>query len=700
MLGPFLLCLVLLFHTTEASNYSNGDPRACYDGKGEKPFMFEVLPGFGWDNLVNENRGVVVNFNFSKCKTTEDRRYLIPDGIVTIPIKTSRMNVFSKLYDHWSQYESDTAFSVNNGASANIRGIKIAASFSSEYEHIKKHQLEDKSFTTKVQARFVRYTAKVLPDVQLDHSFRNRLLRIAGHIQQNRKMSTRYESELLVRDFGTHVLTSVDAGASIVKVDQVDSHLLQDKNIDKVKIGYSASISLPGLASVNMKDEFSYTKTSLEKYLNKVLDSDIRTYGGPPMDPENFTLSKWTTTIGNDLVAIDRNGFPLDYVISTTTLPGLSASLVEEIVQNVRKAIITYYRHNTYPGCTSPDAPNFSKIANLDDGTCHAPFTNLSFGGVYQECVFQGQLINNENLCDKLTTKNPQTKSFACPTGYEKVFLHQGQTHKAQHQHKCHKCWVFFQCCHDRSYYATATYTSYWCRAKPTEEVQANSGFLFGGLYSDKTNNFVTQTRSCPQYYNPMTIASNIRICISDDYELGAKSAVPFGGFYSCEQGNPLVDGKFNKSCPKGFSNHLATIDNNCEIEYCVQTGLLSDLKFPTVHLPPFFETPAESIEEPANYIISHDSESWMQLVDPKMKGKSPDESSWTTLSSAPKEMATLMKKFTQNHVVKTNDEAGMSKGAIAGLSVGVTTAVCLIVGIGVSIRRHRKKQRGYDSVE
>ena len=346
-------------------------------------------------------------------------------------------------------------------------------------------------------------------------------------------------------------------------------------------------------------------------------------------------------------------------------------------------------RHNTYPGCTSPDAPNFSKIANLDDGTCHAPFTNLSFGGVYQECVAEGNLIGNENLGENPITKNPQTQTLACPKGYEEGYLHKGQKHKAQHEHKCNKCWIFFHCCNDLSYYATATYTSYWCRAKP----EAGIGFLFGGLYSDKTNNFVTQTKSCPQYYNPMIIASNIRICISDDYELGAKSAVPFGGFYSCEQGNPLANENFNKSCPKGFSNHLATIDNGCEIEYCIQLGLLSDLKFPTVHLPPFFETPAENIEEPANYIISYDFKTWLQLVDLKTKDKSPDESSWTTLNSASGEMTVILKKFSQNSVVKSNDDAGMSNGAIVGLSVCLTTAVCLIVGIGISIRRHRKNQ-------
>ena len=30
-------------------------------------------------------------------------------------------------------------------------------------------------------------------------------------------------------------------------------------------------------------------------------------------------------------------------------------------------------------------------------------------------------------------------------------------------------------------------------------------------------------------------------VCISDDYELGAKFSLPFGGFMSCSAGNPLA---------------------------------------------------------------------------------------------------------------------------------------------------------------
>lgn len=197
---------------------------------------------------------------------------------------------------------------------------------------------------------------------------------------------------------------SVDAGASIVKEDQIDSSLLEDSTMNRVEIGLAASLSL-GIVNSSSKYQFSYSNMAFEKYMKSVRNSDIRTHSGPSMNPESFILSEWTTTIGNDLVAVDRNGLPLDYVISTTSLPELSKSLVMDVVQNVRNAISSYFKHNTYPGCTNPDAPNFTKISNLDDGSCHEPFTYLSFGGVYQECHVQGSLINNDNLCYSLATE-------------------------------------------------------------------------------------------------------------------------------------------------------------------------------------------------------------------------------------------------------------------------------------------------------
>lgn len=199
----------------------------------------------GWDNLANEERGMVINLNYSQCRTTDDGTYLIPDGAHVIPIKSSQMSVFSKVYDHWSNYESDTSGSINAGRSFKGFGFKVVGSMSAEFQNVKKQQVENKPITTKVQAKYHRYTSKMQPDAELTPVFRARILRIADHIQHDRNMSARYESELLVRDFGTHVhvIGSVSAGATIVKQDHMNWTISNSDTESKRQIALYASFS-------------------------------------------------------------------------------------------------------------------------------------------------------------------------------------------------------------------------------------------------------------------------------------------------------------------------------------------------------------------------------------------------------------------------------------------------------------------------
>ena len=64
----------------------------------------------------------------------------------------------------------------------------------------------------------MRYTAKTRPDLGIDDAFKARLREIAAHIEMNRTAHATYESQLVVRDFGTHVITSVDIGAALAQV--------------------------------------------------------------------------------------------------------------------------------------------------------------------------------------------------------------------------------------------------------------------------------------------------------------------------------------------------------------------------------------------------------------------------------------------------------------------------------------------------
>jgi hypothetical protein len=91
-----------------------GDPIRCYSVLTDNNLIrYESLPGNGWDNLRNKDAGVVVNFNYSKCKTTNDGRYIIPDTIYTVPIKYSRVETYAELFDHWMNYTSTTSSSIN-----------------------------------------------------------------------------------------------------------------------------------------------------------------------------------------------------------------------------------------------------------------------------------------------------------------------------------------------------------------------------------------------------------------------------------------------------------------------------------------------------------------------------------------------------------------------------------------------------------
>ena len=69
-----------------------------------------------------------------------------------------------------------------------------------------------------LQVRYVRYTAKTQPNIALDAAFKDRLRLIAAHLEMNKTALATYESQLVVRDFGTHVTTSVDIGAALVQV--------------------------------------------------------------------------------------------------------------------------------------------------------------------------------------------------------------------------------------------------------------------------------------------------------------------------------------------------------------------------------------------------------------------------------------------------------------------------------------------------
>ncbi|KAK7933641.1 hypothetical protein WMY93_004537 [Mugilogobius chulae] len=187
----------------------------------------------------------------------------------------------------------------------------------------------------------------------------------------------------MVVDYGTHVIKSVDAGASLVAEDYLDSKYVSANAEQQSKIETEAGFHF-----------FNLLKFEDNKF-------------GIGLKNVDQSSSKVAGKHKNNLVAIDRSGVPLHYVINQNTVPDLPLPTVEKVSESLKKAIQRYYEVNTRPGCVDVSSQNFNFQANVDDASCEGPATNLSFGGVFQQCT---QLSSNAEPFVRNWPKRTQTQ--------------------------------------------------------------------------------------------------------------------------------------------------------------------------------------------------------------------------------------------------------------------------------------------------
>ncbi|XP_036034292.1 macrophage-expressed gene 1 protein-like [Onychomys torridus] len=629
--------------------------------------VLEVLPGGGWDNLRNIDMGQVMELTYTNCKTTEDGQYIIPDEVFTIPQKESNLEMNSEILDSWVNYRGTTSFSINMGLDS---PFKVNGKFSTEFQRMKTLQVKGHAVTARVQVRNLVYTVKNNPNSKLSLGFKRELMEICDHLEKNQTKMATYLAELLVLNYGTHVITSVDAGAALVQEDHIKSSFLKNSEGNNVAASVAAGITFKKMVNFKPEADIGYQNELTIGYLANRTNSRMQSMGGVPYYP-GITLEIWQKGITNHLVAVDRAGLPLHFFIKPNKLPGFPHHLVEKLSRTVEAAARNYYTFNTYPGCTNVDSPNFNFQANTDDGSCDGKVANSPFGGVYQMC---SQITWYGELCPKLEQKNPLTGNFSCPPGYTPVHL-LTQTHEEVFTNReCKKkCTLKIFCktvCEDVFQVAKAEFKAYWCAA--TGQVPVNSGLLFGGVFTDKSINPMTNEQSCPTSYLSLSLLENLKVCISMDHELGHKFSIPFGGFFSCTTGNPLVDSSISKDleeesflqkCPGGFSQQLAIIRDGCQVSYCVKAGVFTKASLAPVRLPPYTQLPVMSQSDASSI----------------GKTRSEGAKSW------------IKDSYTQEWRLEEPSK-GVSAGAAAGITVGVILALGLLIALAIYGNRRLKK--------
>ncbi|XP_029366721.1 macrophage expressed 1, tandem duplicate 1 [Echeneis naucrates] len=650
----------------------------------------EVLPGGGWDNIRNMDMGRVMNLSYFQCQATEDGVYLIPDEVFVIPQKQTGLETNSEIIDSWLEQKSSTAHSIN----ADISFFSVLnGKFSVESLRMKTHQVKDSSTTARVQVRNFIYTVKTYPDFTLDTRFTQQVKEIGDAIENNQTRNADYLSEKMVLDYGTHVITSVDAGASLVQEDYLRSTYVSDSVSQSTSVTSLAGLNFFDKLKFDISSKSSQSSSSLQTYQSNIQYSLVQSHGGTPFYP-GITLQKWQESTRNNLVAIDRAGLPLNAFININTVPDLPQPTIDKVALRLSEAIERYYRVNTRPGCATVGSNNFNFQANVDDGSCEGPATNLSFGGVYQECKHLSP--DAGPLCDTLSQKNPDTGAFSCRSPYSPTFLRsevrqQGYSEKHCYERSYACGFLWLKTCHksdcqDLYHVRSAQINTYWCSVDG--KAPDNTGYLFGGIYSPSLLNPITKSKSCPQNFFPVKFLSDGQmICVSNDYETGARYAVPFGGLFSCQSSNPLA--RNQRRCPPKFSQHLATVSDGCEILYCVESGLFTGGQLQPVHLPPFTNPPLTSMQATNTVMVMTEGEkSWVRVGSTK---------TWKLVK--PEELREFASKL--------NPEFSQtSSGKVVGVAFGVIAMVVLAVILAVILVRRRKKlsglrkARGYQEIQ
>ncbi|XP_029016900.1 macrophage-expressed gene 1 protein-like [Betta splendens] len=658
--------------------------RQCRASTSLSITALEVLPGGGWDNLRNMDMGRVMNLSYFQCQTTEDGLYLLPDEVFVIPQKETGVETNSEIISSWLEQKSSTSQAINADMSFLF---VLNGKFSTENQKMKMHQVKDSAQTARVQVRNFIYTVKAYPDFALDERFAQQAKEIADAITNNQTRNADYLSEKMVLDYGTHVITSVDAGAALVEDDYLRSSYITESKSDQTTIKAQAGLNFFDKLKFDISSQNTpKSLSSNHTYQTNLQYTFIQSHGGTPFYP-GITLQKWQESITNNLVAIDRSGFPLHYFININTLPDLPQPTVEKVSLRVSQAIKRYYEVNTRPGCVDVNSKNFNFQANVDDSSCDGPATNLSFGGVYQVCIKMS--ADADPLCDALAQKNPETGNFSCRSSYTPTLLRSEVRQQGYQKSECYDqeytCKLVFTChrqvCQNNYYVRSARINTYWCSV--SGKAPENSGHLFGGIYSSSLLNPITNAKSCPPNFIPVKFLSDGQIiCLSKNYETGTRYAVPFGGLFSCQSTNPLAGSK--RRCPPKFSQHLATVSDGCEILYCVQSGLFTGGKLQPIRLPPFTKPPLISMQATNTVLVMTEGEqSWVKVGQTEMwKPANQDEIPRIVEKNDPKV-----------NLMSSGEKVGVAFGVI-----GLVVLVMVIVAAVLIMRRGRG--RGTDETE
>ncbi|PAV89353.1 hypothetical protein WR25_05583 [Diploscapter pachys] len=459
----------------------------------------------------------VLELNFSQCKTTEDGEYLIPNGVRTTKIESSRIKEIEDHHDNFRSVLQARQNSIAVGVEIPIFGpVSIGGSLSAEFINIKKTMTRLNTDLNTLNLVYEAYEM-VANDGQMKviDSFQHEIQGIANALNRGRPRMAEYLAQMTVKQYGTHFVTKSIMGASLEYLEYVESDDGSSFSNEGASTSVGIGISVPrvsfGVSGTNSKTNIKETERS-----SRIRHTDEFRKG-------NFTFTRntndngaeiYTNLVVEDIVGLRFHVKRLSEVLSKKTFPQYSLAVLEAVKEKLDSAIIAYYQANVIRGCTNPKAVNFNFQANDDDGSCKIvpiPY----FGGAYGNMVFKfvdqqnsrfgngvmeaseravkTELNNNPDYRDSFFADNPITGQPSCPFGFESILLYESNStvyfkekpwFGLDHEDGNATAIRIRNADKDVSFRLHRKYGVYWCKRDRSLPPPKDSDIaLFGGVY-------------------------------------------------------------------------------------------------------------------------------------------------------------------------------------------------------------------------
>uniref|UniRef100_A0A914YVB0 Macrophage-expressed gene 1 protein n=1 Tax=Panagrolaimus superbus TaxID=310955 RepID=A0A914YVB0_9BILA len=290
--------------------------------------------GFGWDDLQSVRTKPVFFEDFKFCRAEPTGHYLLPDTVVVSPILKVNLDQMSNYFENFQHFKEEISNTFVASAGGGYAWFSASASFS-KYD------------------AFNLYQDSV---GLLAPGFIDRIEQIAYSLSKKYTYQAKYFAEMIVKDYGTHYISSANTGAKIEQKIFIESNYAFNGNstLEGVRIAAAAKFGTFFKASFSINH--SVSAVNQETLTNISKSSFLETNGGPDIDK---ILSGNATFNIDNIVPYSFDGDWLYEVVSKRNFPNITIDLLLSIQRLIKDATEMYFEKNTIHGCMNMNSPNF-----------------------------------------------------------------------------------------------------------------------------------------------------------------------------------------------------------------------------------------------------------------------------------------------------------------------------------------------------